>query len=112
MENLFFVLLSCLEFLGQPLVIECVERLPVHGMKCGPRPYLSPDEELQLSEFIVEVDQAGFGKTRREIVTPAENVVHDKGMLRGSRVTSGWFRRFMERHPDLSLRKGDVTANV
>ena len=71
----------------------------VHGTKCGPRPYLSPDEKLKLSDFIVEVGQA-------------KNVVRDKGMLRGSRVTSGWFRRFMERHPDLSLRKGDVTANV
>ena len=67
----------------------------VHGTKCGPRPYLSPDEELKLSDFIVEVGQA-------------ENVVRDKGMLRGSRVTSSWFRRCMERHPDLSLRKGDA----
>ena len=84
----------------------------VHSTKCGPRPYLSPDEELQLSEFIVEVGQAGYGKTRREIITVAENVVCDKGMLRGSRVTSGWFRRFMERHPDLSIRKGDVTELI
>ena len=51
--------------------------------------------QLQLSEFIAEVGQAGYGKTRREIITLAENVVCDKGMLRGSRVTSGWFRRFM-----------------
>ena len=40
------------------------DRICVHGTKCGPRPYLSPDEELQLSEFIVEVGQAGYGKTR------------------------------------------------
>ena len=33
-------------------------------------------------------------------------------VLRGSRVTSGWFRRFMERHPDLSIRKGDVTELI
>ena len=84
----------------------------VHGTKCGPRPYLSPEEELQLSEFIVEVSQTGYGKPRREIITLAENVVYDKGMLRGGRVTSGWFRRFMERHPDLSIRKGDVTELI
>ena len=65
--------------------------------------FLSPEEELKLSDFIVEVGQAGYGKTRREIIMLAENVVRDKGMLRGSRVTSGWFQRFMERHPDLSL---------
>ena len=84
----------------------------VHVTKCGPRSYLSPDEELQLSEFIVEVGQAGYGKTRREIIRLAENVVCHKGMLRGSRVTSGWFRHFMERHPDLSIRKGDVTELI
>ena len=33
-------------------------------------------------------------------------------VLRGSRVTSGWFRRFMEQHPDLSIRKGDVTELI
>ena len=60
----------------------------------------------------MEVGQAGYGKTRREIITLAENVVCDKGMLRGSRVTSGWFRRFMERHPDMSIRKGDVTELI
>ena len=58
------------------------------------------------------VDQGGYGKTRRAIIMLAENVVRDKGMLRGSRVKSGWFQRFMERHPDLSLRKGDATVNV
>ena len=101
MKNLFFVLLSRLEFLGQLLVIECVERLFMAR---------NVDQGLIFPQTR-EAGQAGYGKTRREIITLAENVC-DKVMLRGSRVTSGWFRRFMERHPDLFLRKGDVTANV
>ena len=33
-------------------------------------------------------------------------------MLKKEKVTDGWFRRFKERQPQLSLRKGDATANV
>ena len=36
----------------------------------------------------------------------------DKGVLKKFKVTNGWFRRFLERQPTLSLRKGDATANV
>ena len=32
-------------------------------------------------------------------------------MLKKKKVTDGWFRRFKERQPQLSLRKGDATAN-
>jgi len=32
--------------------------------------------------------------------------------VHGNRITSGWFRRFLNHHPQLSLRKGDATANV
>ena len=43
----------------------------------------------------------------------AENVASEKGRLQeGKRFGKGWYRRFMERQPDLSLRKGDVTPNV
>ena len=33
-------------------------------------------------------------------------------MLKKSKVTDGWFRRFLERQPSLSLRKGDGTAQM
>ena len=33
-------------------------------------------------------------------------------MLRGGQVSSGWWRRFLKRQKDLSLRQGDSTAHV
>ena len=33
-------------------------------------------------------------------------------MLKGKRISDGWFRRFMERQPHLRLHNGDVTSNV
>lgn len=84
----------------------------VHGVKPSPKPYLAADEEEELSMFIVDVAKAGYGKTRRQIKNVMENVATEKGTLRSGKVSDGWFRRFMERHPKLSLRKGDATANV
>ena len=59
--------------------------------------------------FIVDVAKAGYGKTRKEIEAIAENVAKEKGIFRSKTETDGWF---MNRHPKLSLRKGDATANV
>lgn len=33
-------------------------------------------------------------------------------MLKNRKISDGWYRRFIEREPDLSLRRGDATANV
>ena len=46
-------------------------------------------------------------------MTIAENIAHKKGTLKpGCRISRGLFERFMKRQPQLSLRKGDATANV
>ena len=83
-----------------------------HGVRPGPKPYLAPAEEKELSLFIVDVAKADYGKTRKEIKAIAENVAKEKGIIRSNKVTDGWFNRFMDRNPKLSLRKGDATANV
>ena len=90
-----------------------VHRKVTHGVKPGPRPYLAPAEEKELSMSIVDVAKAGYGKTRKEIKAIAEKVANEeKGIIRSKKVTDGWFKRFMDRHPNLSLCKGDATANV
>lgn len=77
--------------------------------KPGAQPYLSKGEEASLGEFLQAVSQVGYPKTRQEVKGIAESVACEKGILKKSRI---WFRRFMERHPQLSLRKGDSTAKV
>ncbi len=77
-----------------------------HGTKPGPAPYLTNTEEAELSEFI---GQIGYGKNGKQIKGIAESVAQT---LKKSRISDGWFRRFMDRQPHLRLCKGDVTANV
>ncbi len=40
----------------------------------------------------------------------AERVALEKGVPRSARISDGWWRRFMQRHPQLSLRTGDATG--
>ena len=54
----------------------------------------------------------GYGKTRRQVKQIAEAVAKEKGLLRSIRVSDGWWRRFIERQKDLTLRRGDATAHV
>ena len=84
----------------------------LHGTKPGPKPYLSPVEEKELANYLVEVAKAGYGKSRSQIKGLAEAVAREKATLRKQKISDGWFRRFMERQPYLRLRKGDATANV
>lgn len=83
-----------------------------HGTKPGPVSYLTGSEETELSQFIEVIGKIGYGKTRKQIKGIAESVARDKGVLKKSRISDGWFRRFMQRQPHLRLRKGDATANV
>ena len=83
-----------------------------HGRKPGPSPYLSNAEEKELAAFVTDVAKAGYGKSRHEIKRIAEDCAMDKGVLKKRKISDGWYRRFMERRPELSLRRGDATANV
>ena len=66
-----------------------------------------------LSEFLVKVAKAGYGKSRQQVKSLAANAIHDKGLLdTGSKLLNGWYYRFMNRNQQLVLRKGDPTANV
>ena len=85
----------------------------VHGTKPGPNPLLSKAEETELSNFLLDVAKAGYGKSRKQVKNLAEAVARDKGQLTTTKkLTDGWFRRFMARQPHLSMRKSDPTANV
>ena len=84
----------------------------VHGIKPGPRPYLRKSEERELAEHLKELAEIGLGKTRGEVLRIAESVAESKGILKGVGITCGWWRRFLERNPGMTLRAGDPTAGV
>lgn len=77
------------------------------GSKPGPLPYLNNDEETELEAYLVQSCKVGYGKTLRQVKSIVENVATDKGILRSSHISDGWWRRFRERHPKLTLRCGE-----
>lgn len=85
-----------------------------HGDNPGPRPYFSMIEEKEIANFLVDVAKAGYGKKRHEVLSIAGKAAHDKGkpVQSSNMLTHGWFRRFLQRQPQLSYRRGDPTANV
>ena len=83
-----------------------------HGVRPGPKPYLNQGEEKDLVNFLEVTSSIGYGKTRKQIKAVVEKTAREKGVLRKQKISDGWFRRFLERQPHLSLCKGDRTAFV
>ena len=47
----------------------------------GPKLCLSSEVETELAEFAIEAASVGCGQTRKQIMTIAEKVAKDKGIL-------------------------------
>ena len=82
-----------------------------NGDEPGPYQLLLPAEEEELSNPLVEVAQAGYGKTRKQIRNIASRVAVDKKRRKILDVSPGWFGRFMLRHPDLLYPKDELTVD-
>jgi len=76
-----------------------------HGTKPGPRSYLNNFEEQELGAFFKECSSVGYGKTRKDVMRIAQSVAEEKGVLRRSRITHGWWKRFLQR------QGGDSTSH-
>ena len=61
---------------------------------------------------MIQISTIGYGRSRRDVMNIAEAVAKQKGLLRKSKITQGWWREFLKRQDDLSLQRGDNTANV
>ena len=44
-----------------------LSRRVIHGTKPGPKPYLTVDEEAELSQHLLQASAMGLGKTRRDV---------------------------------------------
>ena len=84
----------------------------VHGTNPGPKPYLTRDEETELSAQLLQASSIGLGRTRRDVKSIVGSFVKSKGLLKGKTVSNGWWEKFLKRNPTLSLRSGDSTAGV
>jgi len=86
----------------------------VHDTKPGPKAYLSAVEEEELTVHLIDAANICYGKTRGEVLTIVERHVEMKEdvSLRATRVTHGWWQKFLKRNSSLSLRSGDSTAAV
>jgi hypothetical protein len=83
-----------------------------HGTRSGPQPYLSYEEEEELVTYLVKCAEIGYPKTKDEVIGIVRQALHKKkgvefaNEFRGR----GWWERFMDRWPTLSLRKGDALS--
>ena len=72
--------------------------------KPGPSPYLSEQEEEELANFLVRCAEMGYPHTRQQVIGIAQQIVSAKRTCRDVVVTLGWWERFRQRHPSLTLR--------
>ena len=75
----------------------------IHGTNPGPLPYLTVDEETLLMEYLLKSSKVGYGKTRRDLLQ-VESYLKQKGSLRGTCYSNGWWEKFLRRNPSLRLR--------
>ena len=78
-----------------------------HGSKPGPASYLTEEEERELVDFLIQVARLGYGKTKQEILDILRKTLEKKKVDTSKFNGEGWWVRFKERHPQLSLRTAD-----
>jgi len=84
----------------------------IHGTKPGQKSYLQADEEVVLVEHLMSASKVGYGKTRKQVNMIVEPIAKKKGVLRKDKISNGWWGRFIERQPKLSLQRVDSTAHI
>ena len=72
----------------------------------------SLSDESELVGYLQSTAKIGYGMTRQQVMNIVERVAKEKELLKKERLTCGWFRRFKQRNPSMSLRKGDSMASV
>ena len=70
--------------------------------KQGPKPYLTKEEEEELTSFLVRCARIGYPHTRQQVIGIVQNIVNSKNM--DVVITGGWWERFRQRHPYLTMR--------
>ena len=83
-----------------------------HGKAPGKAPYLNKQEEEELYNYLVKSAKLGYPKTRVEVMGLVRKTLAAKQASLDNFKGKGWWQRFLERWPKLTLRKGDALAQV
>ena len=75
---------------------DCLSGRVVHGTNPGPKPYLTHDEEMELSTHLLRALSMGLGKTRCDVKCIVGSFVKSKGILKGCTVSNGWWEKFLK----------------
>ena len=83
-----------------------------HGTNPGRRPYLTESEERELEVFLMKCSQMGYGKTRKDVLQIVEKISVLKGIEIEDQIADGWYHRFKNRVPSITIRRGDPYVSV
>ena len=77
----------------------------MHGARSGSQPYLSIEEkeELIITNFLLETAKIGYAHTRKQVITLVQQIVNSKGIAAAMTITNGWWERYVQRHPQITL---------
>lgn len=81
---------------------DCVAGRIQHGSQAGRLPYLTPEEEEELVQFLIKCADIGYPHTRAQALALAQQIVDQKGIKQI--ITFGWWQKFCQRHKNLTLR--------
>jgi len=73
-----------------------------HGSKPGRGSYLSSAEEEEIVSFLIKCARIGYPHTHKQIMALVQAIVKEKGIE--TTISDGWWERFKQRHPNLTLR--------
>lgn len=75
----------------------------------GAKPVLSPEEEKKLSEWLIEMAEAGHGLSPTALKIKVSNIVMGRDTpFRNGIPGGGWMRGWKRRHSELSVRSSQV----
>lgn len=60
------------------------------------------DEEEELASFLIQVAKIGYPRTKNQVLAMVQRIIENKQIK--TVVTNGWFERFKQRHPQLTLK--------
>ena len=76
----------------------------------GRHKHLDSFEEINLASFLINCSQLGCARTRKEAISIAQQAVNEKGTE--ANVTTSWWKSFVSRHPELSLRVSECVSRA